>query len=69
MKKSDHEKSRAEAFGDFLFAAMQDAAVERKLTQLKTEITPEKTGKRTVIRIIVVPESMDVEWPQGLGSK
>lgn len=67
MKKSDHnEECQAGAFIDILLAAMSDAAVERKLTQLKTTITPEKTGRATLVRIIIVPESMDMEWPQGL---
>lgn len=70
MKKSEHEQTkRAEIFGDLLYAAMLSAAVERKLTQLKTELTPPETGRRTVIRIIIVPETMDYDWPQGLGSK
>ena len=65
MKPSDH--SRAEAFGDFILAAMLDAAIERKMTQLKTEITPEKTGRVTQVRIIIVPETMDEDRPQGFG--
>lgn len=54
---SDQDK-RAEAFGDLLLAAMKDAAINMELTQLKTTITPEETGKATLIRIIVVPETM-----------
>lgn len=62
-------KTRSETFIDFLVAAMTDAAVERKMTQLKTTITPEKTGKATFVRVIIVPESMDVEWTKPLGSE
>lgn len=42
---------------------MTDAAVERKLTQLKTTISP-NGGKAKIIRIIVIPEEMDREWPK-----
>ncbi len=65
MRPSDH--SRAEAFGDFILAAMNDAAIERKLTQFKVEITPEKTERVTQVRIIIVPETMDIDRPQGFG--
>lgn len=54
-------EKKADAFGDLLFAAMKDAAIEMKLTQLKTTITPEETGKATLIRIIIVPEQMQFE--------
>lgn len=65
MSKDD-QTNKAEVFGDLLLAAMKDAAIERKLTQLKTTITPQETGRATLIRIIIVPETMDVEWPGGL---
>lgn len=72
MKKSDHDDiektAKVNAFGDLIYAAMLSAAVERKLTQFKTELTPVETGKRAVIRIIVVPETMDVEQPGGFKS-
>lgn len=61
------KQEKGAVFLDLLIASMEDAAVERKLTQLKTEITPQKTGKTQQVRIIIVPESMDMEWPQGLG--
>ena len=49
-----------EVFMDLLIAAMKDAAIERKISQLKTTITPD--GKKAkLIRIIVVPEEMDFE--------
>ncbi len=60
---------KAEAFIDLLIAAMTDAAVSRNLSQLKTTITPEGTTKAHIVRIIIVPESMDYDWPQGLQSK
>ncbi len=51
-----------EAFMNLLIAAMMDAATERKLTQLKTTISPDgKTSK--FVRIIVVPEDMEHNWP------
>lgn len=53
-----------EAFGDILLAAMMDAAVEHKLTQLQTTITPRGKGHAKIIRIIVVPEEMDFSWPK-----
>lgn len=55
-----------EAFLDLLIAAMKDAAIERKLTQLKTQLDPTETGKGPLktIRIIVIPEEMDFEWPR-----
>lgn len=55
------DEKRADAFMDLLMAAMLDAAIEMKLTQLKTTITPEKTGKQTFIRIIVIPEQMQYQ--------
>lgn len=52
------------AFLDLLIAAMYDAALERKLTQLQTTITPEGTSKAKIIRIVVIPEEMDRVWPK-----
>lgn len=41
-----------------LIAAMQDAAVEGKCTQLQTTITP--PGHRAkLVRLVVVPEELD----------
>lgn len=51
-----------EAFLNLLIAAMKDAAIERKLTQLKTTIDPDGKGIRHV-RLIIVPEAMDHNWP------
>jgi hypothetical protein len=52
-----------EAFGDMLFAAMMDAATQRKLTQLQTTISPNGKSAK-IIRIIVIPEEMDHYWPK-----
>jgi hypothetical protein len=51
-----------EAFLDLLVAAMKDAAVNRSLTQLRTQLDPDGKGLR-VVRIIVVPEQMDFKFP------
>lgn len=44
-----------------LIAAMLDAATERKITQLKTRLDPDGKGMK-LIRIIVVPEEMDLDF-------
>ena len=58
-------RQHAEAFGDLLIAAMKDAIVHKKLTQLLTQMDATETGwgplKR--VRIIVVPEDMEHTWP------
>lgn len=57
------------AFLDILLAAMQDAVIEQKLTQIKATIAPD--GKNVkVVRIVVMPEAMEHNWPkhQPLGS-
>lgn len=59
---------QAEVFIDLILAAMTDAAVERKLCQLKTSIQPKGHARPSLVRIIIVPENMDMEWPQGLGA-
>lgn len=53
------------AFVDLLLAAMKDAAIEGKLTQLQTQLDPTETGKGPlkVVRIIVIPEKMDFKFP------
>ena len=52
----------AEAFLGLLIAAMKDAVLEGKNTQLKTIIDPDGKGLR-MVRIIVVPEVMEYNWP------
>lgn len=49
-------------FLDLLIAAMTDAALEMKLTQLQTQIDPDGKGVR-LVRIIVVPEAMEYAHP------
>lgn len=53
------------AFLELLLAAMKDAAIERKLSQLKIQIDPTETGKGPLkqVRIIVIPEDMDFNFP------
>lgn len=53
------------AFLDMLVAAMKDAAVERKLTQLAIQLDPTETGKGPLkrVRVVVIPEEMDHTWP------
>ena len=53
------------AFIDLLIAAMKDAALERKLTQLQTQFDPTETGKgpKKVVRIVVIPDELDHKWP------
>lgn len=52
-----------EAFLDMLIAAMKDASLNAKLTQLQTTIDPDGKGTR-IVRIIIVPEKMDRTWPK-----
>ena len=53
------------AFLDLLLAAMKDAATENKLSQLKIQLDPTETGKGPLkeVRIIVIPENMDFNFP------
>lgn len=53
-------------FEQLIIAGMLDAAAERKMSQFKVTVTPEQTKRETFVRIIIVPESMDLEWPQGM---
>lgn len=56
-----------EAFLDLLLAAMKDAALERKLTQLQLQFDPHegavKPAKLKRVRVIVVPDELDYSWP------
>lgn len=61
-------ESQGEVFIDMVIAGMLSAAAERKLTQFKCKITPEGMREQNV-RIIIVPETMDAEWPGGLGKE
>ena len=51
-----------------IVTAVKDAAIEKKMTQFIMQVDPTETGKSTKVRIIVVPEEMDI-WPScGSGS-
>lgn len=63
------EDQKKEMFLNFIVAAMLDAAVEMKLTQLKSTIIPPGATKEKLVRIIIVPEMMEHEFPQGLGAR
>lgn len=56
-----------EAFLDMLVAAMKDAALNHKLTQLQTQFDPTegavKGAKLRVVRIVVIPDELDHKWP------
>lgn len=54
-------------FIELLLAAMKDAALEFKLTQLQTQFDPTETGKGKLhtVRIIVIPEKMQFTAPPG----
>jgi hypothetical protein len=61
--------TEGEAFIEMLVAAMKDAAVSKKLTQLQSVIDPEDGKGMRVVRIIVVPELMDRQFPKGLATE
>jgi hypothetical protein len=67
---SQQARGSAEAFMDLLIAAMRDAALNKKLTQLQTQLDPDGSGRLRVVRIVVIPEEMDRTWPSSapLGS-
>ena len=54
-------------FEALLIAAMLDAAVEGKITQLQATIAPPGQGPK-LIRLIVVPEEMDFVRPEPTGA-
>lgn len=56
----------SQAFLDMLLAAMKDAAIEKKLTQLQLQFDPSETGKGALkrVRVIVIPEELDHTWPE-----
>jgi hypothetical protein len=51
------------AFLDLLVAAMKDAAIERKLSQLKIQLEAEPGKGLKRVRVIVIPEEMDFNYP------
>lgn len=61
----DKHATEGELFLDLLIAAMQDAAMTGHITQLQTTITPEGTAKAKLVRLVVIPEDMEVVRPLG----
>lgn len=57
--------TEGELFLDLLINAMSTAATTGEITQLQTTITPERTAKAKLVRIIVVPEEMEIVRPLG----
>lgn len=62
---SNQPKSEGELFLDMLLAAMEEAVTTGHITQLQTTITAPKVGKPKLLRLIVVPEEMQVVRPIG----
>jgi len=52
-----------EAFLEILVAAMKDAVLEAKITQLKTQLDARGNGKLEQVRIVILPEKMEHNWP------
>ncbi len=52
-----------EAFIEILVAAMKDACLEFKLTQIQAQVDPDDSGKFRKVRIIVIPEVLEQQWP------
>lgn len=57
----DTQTRRANTFLEFIIAGMADAAVERKMTQLKGLVVPPGRKTPVAVRVIIVPELMDIE--------
>lgn len=53
-------------FLDLLVAAMMDAAIEGKCTQLQTTISPPGKGSK-LVRLVIIPEEMDFVRGSGTG--
>jgi hypothetical protein len=55
-----------EAFLEMLIAAMLDAAKEKKLTQLLTQLDANE-GRGAVklkrVRVVIIPDELDHTWP------
>lgn len=69
MTENQEKKQMQEvqAFMNMLSAAIQDAAENRSLTQILTEVQPKGMTVQRV-RLIVVPDSMDRQWSKPLRS-
>lgn len=63
---SDTQDRRTNAYIRMLEAGIMDAAEQRKLSQLKITSQTPKMSKPKIVRIIIVPDEMDVEWPKPL---
>lgn len=63
--------NQQEAFLEMLVAAMKDAAIEKKLTQLHIQLDPTETGKGKMktVRVIVIPDELDFVFTPPLGSQ
>jgi hypothetical protein len=59
-------RQQVTAFMDMLAAGILDAACERKMTQMKTTCLPPGRTKPELVRIVIMPETMDHEWSQPL---
>jgi len=57
---TDKKVDESDLFLEMLVAAMEDAVTTGHITQLQTSITPESTGKPKLVRILVVPEEMEI---------
>lgn len=67
MNDERKDQAQANAFYELFEAAILDAAANRKMTQLKLQIHLE--GRRPqMVRLVVVPETMDQEFGQPLQS-
>lgn len=53
-----------ETFLNILIAAMKDAVESGELTQIKTTMLNEKTGKVEYVRMVIMPEVMQHNWPK-----
>jgi hypothetical protein len=53
-----------EAFLEILVAAMKDAVIEKKLTQLKMQLDARGDGWLEEVRIVIMPEKMEYNWPR-----
>jgi len=62
-------EAQAGAVFDMIIAGMLDAATTRHLSQFKTIIVPPWMTRPVPVRIIIVPETMDMEYSKPLERK